>query len=122
MKAKSQKNREFPISKGKELKRPTSKASPSTITTIMDSEEHIVKDISLSSDKEMWEVVKRKRPHPVRDDGNGEELVELDGPPTKKLATAEAVAAALNKGFEKQRRVVRGRPVPQWRLSPPKTP
>ena len=64
----------------------------------------MVEDISSSSDKETWEVVKRKRPHPVRDDGNGEELVELDGPPTKKLAMAEAVAAALNKGFKKQRK------------------
>ena len=52
----------------------------------------------------MWEIVKRKRPHPVRDDGDEEELVELDGPPPKKLATAEAVAAALNKGFEMQRK------------------
>ena len=30
--------------------------------------------------------------------------MELDDPPTKKLAMAKAVAAALNKGFEKQRK------------------
>ena len=31
-------------------------------------------------------------------------MVELEGPPPKKVATAKAVAAALNKGFEKERK------------------
>ena len=66
--------------------------------------EHLVKEISSSSDKEMWEFVKRKRPHPAKGDGNEEESVEHEGPPTKKSATAKAVAAALNKGFEMQRK------------------
>jgi len=47
----------------------------------MDSEECLVEDISSSSDKEIWEIVNRKRLHPVREDGNGEELVELAHPP-----------------------------------------
>jgi len=70
----------------------------------MENEECLVEDISSSSDKEMWEIVKRNRPHLVRDDRNEEELVELDGPPPKKPATAEAVAATLNKGFKRQKK------------------
>jgi len=71
----------------------------------VDSAEHLVEDISSSSDKELWELVKRKRPCPARGNGNGEGSVEHEGPPpTKKPAMAEAVATALNKGFEMQRK------------------
>src|SRR5882724_10705726 len=65
-----------------------------------DSEEHLVEEISLSSDKGIWEVIKRKRPRPIRVDGSEEESVEQESPPAKKLAMAEAVANALNKSFE----------------------
>jgi len=65
-----------------------------------DSEEHLVEEISSSSDKGIWEVVKRKRPRPIRVDGSEEELVERESPPAKKLATAEVVANALNKSFK----------------------
>jgi len=58
----------------------------------------------LSSDKELWEFVRRKRPCPTKGNGNGEGSVEHEGPPAKKPAMAEAVAAALNKGFEMQRK------------------
>jgi len=41
-----------------------------------DSKEHLVEEISSSSDKGMWEIVKRKRPCPIRVDGSEEGLVE----------------------------------------------
>jgi len=94
-----QKNRGFPGPKGKEPKRPTPKAGPSKDATMEDSEEHLVEEISSSSDKGIWEVVKRKRPCPIRVDGS-EESVEQESPPAKKLAMAEAVANALNKSFK----------------------
>ena len=83
-----------------------------------DSEEHLVEEISSSSDKGIWEVVKRKRPHPIRVDGNEEESVEQESPPTKKLATAEAVANALNKSFEMKEKKKEKKIDPRWRLYP----
>jgi len=51
----------------------------------------------------MWEIVKRKRPCPVRVDGV-RRIGGVRKPPHKKPATAEVVANALNKGFEMQRK------------------
>jgi len=91
------------VPKGKDMKRPTPKAGPSRDMTIADSVEHILEDDSLSSEKELWEIVRRKRPCLTQSDGNEGVVVEHEGPPTKRLAMAEAVAAALNKGFEMER-------------------
>ena len=82
------------------MKGSTLKAGPSRDTTITDSVEHQLEDCSSCSEKSEWEIVRRKRPCPVQGDEDEEVLVELEGPPTKKVATAEAVMAALNKGFE----------------------
>jgi len=41
----------------------------------------------------------KKRPHPVQGDEDEELLAELKGPPMKRVATAEAVVAALNEGL-----------------------
>jgi len=51
-------------------------------------------------------------------DGKWEEMVEHEGPPTKNTATAKAVAATLNKGFEMQRKGKEKKTVSQWRLFP----
>jgi len=96
---KTQKKRGCPISKGKEAKGSISKIGPSKDLIFVDGVEHQLEDHSLSSDKSEWEYVRKKRAHPVQGDGD-EVLGELEGPPTKKVATAEAVAAALNVGFE----------------------
>jgi len=66
--------------------------------------EHLVEDVPSSSDKELWEIVRRKRPCLTQGNGDEEVMVEHKDPPAKRLATAKAVTAALNKGAERQRR------------------
>ena len=52
----------------------------------------------------MWEFVRRKRLNPTQGNGNGEAMVEHEGPPAQRPATAKTVVAALNKGFEMERK------------------
>ena len=84
----------FPAPKGKETKRPKSKAGPSSDTTIVDSVENQLEDDSSSLEEGEWEVIRRKRPHPSQDEGDEEIMAESEGPSTKRVATAEAVANA----------------------------
>jgi len=67
---------------------------------IVDGVQHQLKDCSLSSEKSEWEFVRKKRPHQVQGHEDDEVLVELEGPPMKKVAMAKAVVVALNKGFK----------------------
>ena len=90
--------------KGKETRGLTSKASPFRETTIVDSVEHQLKDCSSSSEKGEWEIIRRKKSCPVQGNEDKEVLAELEGPPTKKVAMAKAVAAALNIGFEREQK------------------
>jgi len=117
-KGKATKKLGIPCVQGKRTKRPTPKAGPSRDTTITDSVEHLLEDDSSSSEKELWEIVRRKRPHPIQGDGDEEVIVEHEGPPTKKLAMAEAVATPLNKGLRRRKNGRRRRLMSQWRLFP----
>jgi len=98
-KGKSQENRGFPESKGKELKRPTLKVGPSRDTTIADSVEHLIEDISLSSDKELWVFVRRKRQHPTKGNGNGRKQWSMRAHLPKKTSHGRGSCCCLEQGL-----------------------